>query len=430
MTALRAATTPPRPTGLGRSALGFILVTVLLDILALGIIVPILPGLVTHFLSGDTARAARVYGLFGTVWALMHFLCSPLSGALSDRFGRRPVILLSNVGLGLDYVLMALAPSLGWLFAGRVISGITAASIPAASAYIADTLPPEDRAHGYGLLGAAFGAGFVLGPALGGMLGGVDPRLPFWVAAGLSLLNALWGLFVLPESLPPERRSPIVWKNANPIGSLRLLRRHPLLARLGVSHFLRMLAHASLPSVFVLYAGHRYGWDTRAVGLVLTVVGVCGLVVQGGLVRPLVRLLGDRKALHGGLFCGAAAFVVYGAATTGAGFMWGVPLMSLWGVSGPVLQGLMTRHAGANEQGALQGASSSVAGIAELLGPGLFTLTFAHFIRPDVRWHLPGAPFFLAAALLLAALVPVWDIVPARAKTKAPEDAAAPEPVL
>ncbi len=418
------------PAGPRRAAMAFILVTVTLDVLALGIIIPVLPKLVTRFMGGDTSRAAEIYGLFGTVWAFMHFLCSPLVGLLSDRFGRRPVILLSNIGLGLDYVLMALAPNLRWLFIGRVISGVTAASVPAASAYIADTLPPEKRPHAFGLVGAAFGAGFVLGPALGGLLGGMDPRLPFWAAAGLSLLNFLWGLFVLPESLPKEHRAPFAWARANPVGALNLLRSHPELNRLALVHFLRMLAHVSLPSVFVLYAGHRYGWGEQAVGLVLAAVGVCSLLVQGGLVRPAVRRLGERNALLVGLLFGMAGFVVYGLAPTGAGFLWGIPLMSLWGLSGPAMQGLMTRRVGPREQGQLQGATSSLVGIAEMIGPGLFTLAFAWCIRPEAAWQIPGAPFYLAALLLAGALIPAWSLAPVREPTKAPEELASPEPVI
>jgi DHA1 family tetracycline resistance protein-like MFS transporter len=244
---------------------------VLLDMLALGTIVPVLPKLVVTFLNGDTAAAAEIYGVFGTAWALMQFLCSPLLGALSDRFGRRPVVLISNFGLGLDYVVMALAPSLWWLFVGRVVSGITAASISTGFAYVADVTPPEDRAARFGMLSVAFGAGFVLGPALGGLAGGIDPRLPFWIAAALSLANALYGLFVLPESLPRERRALFEWRRANPLGSLALLRSHRELLGLASVYFLGQLAHAVLPSVTVLYmatasagTSARSAWSWRA----------------------------------------------------------------------------------------------------------------------------------------------------------------------
>lgn len=273
-------TEPAAPTP-RRAAFAFVFVTVLLDMFAIGIIIPVLPKLVEDFMGGDTARAATIYGIFGTAWALMQFLFSPVLGSLSDRFGRRPIILLSNFGLGLDYILMALAPNLRWLFLGRVISGITAASISTAGAYIADVTPPEQRAAKFGLLGAAFGAGFVVGPALGGILGDISPRLPFWVAAGFSLTNGLYGLFVLPESLRRELRRPFSWRKANPVGALKLLRSHRELWGFTWVTFLSNLAHAALPSVAVLYMGYRYNWDTKSVGVLLAGVGVCQIVVNG-----------------------------------------------------------------------------------------------------------------------------------------------------
>lgn len=383
-----------------RPALIFIFITVLLDMLALGMMIPVLPKLVVAFEGGDSAAAAEVFGLFGTVWALMQFVFSPVQGALSDRFGRRPVILLSNLGLGLDYVLMALAPNLGVLLIGRIISGICAASISTSFAYIADVTPPEKRAGGFGLVGTAFGVGFVLGPAVGGLLGGFDLRLPFWGAAALSLLNFLYGLLVLPESLPRERRMPFAWKRANPVGALALLRGYPQLLGLASVSFLQNLAHVVLPSVFVLYASYRYGWDERAVGLTLAAVGVCSAVVQGGLVRPIVARAGERRAMLLGLTCGAIGFAAYGFAPTGAWFCIGIPVMSLWGLTGPSIQSLMTRRVDPREQGRLQGALSSLQGVAGLIGPGIFTQAFARAIGPGHGWELPGTPFLLAALLL------------------------------
>jgi DHA1 family tetracycline resistance protein-like MFS transporter len=388
------------PVGGRRAALAFIFITIVLDMFALGMIIPVLPHLIEDFMGGDTAGAAKVYGVFGTVWALMQFFAMPVIGALSDRFGRRRVILLSNLGLGLDYVLMALAPNLAWLFVGRVISGITAASVSTGMAYIADVTPPEKRAAAFGRVGIAFGLGFVLGPALGGLLGGVDPRLPFWVAAGLSLANAMYGLFILPESLPPEKRRPFEWRRANPLGSLKLLRSHPELSGMAVVMFLSNLAHAALPATFVLYAGYRYGWDARDVGLVLASVGICSAIVQGAVVGPAVRRLGERRVLLAGLTCGAVGFFAYGLAPTGMLFLAAVPVVALWGLASPAAQGLMTRHIGPTEQGALQGAAGSVMGIATMIGPWLFAATFAYFIGEGTRWHLPGAAFMLAALLL------------------------------
>src|SRR4029450_6753961 len=316
------------------AAVAFIFVTILLDTLALGLVIPVLPKLVESFVDNDTARAARIFGLFGTAWAAMQFFFSPVLGGLSDRFGRRPVVLLSNLGLALDYVLMALAPSLTWLFVGRVISGITSASISTSFAYIADITPPERRAAVFGKVGAAFGAGFILGPALGGLLGGMDPRLPFWVAAGLSFANTLYGLLILPESLPPERRAPFRWKRGNPLGALHLLRSNRILAGLSLANFFGQVAHVVLPSTFVLYATYRYGWDTTTVGLTLALVGVCAMVVQGAGVGPIVQRLGERRALLLGLACGALGFFIYGAAPTGPLFWTGIPLIALWGVGG------------------------------------------------------------------------------------------------
>src|SRR5579871_4174042 len=273
-----------RAAGPRTAAVTFIFVTVMLDMLALGMIIPVLPVLIEQFRGGDTALAARTVGVFGTAWAALQFVASPVLGSLSDRFGRRPVVLTSNFGLGADYLFMALAPSLGWLFIGRVLSAITSASIPTAFAYIADVTPPDRRARSYGLLGAAFGIGFVVGPALGGVLGVLGPRAPFWVAAGFSLANAIYGLFVLPESLAREHRAVFSWKRANPLGSLSLLRSHRQLMGFAVLHFLYNLAHQALQSVFVLYAGYRYGWNSAQVGWSLAGVGVCFALVQGGLV--------------------------------------------------------------------------------------------------------------------------------------------------
>lgn len=386
-----------------RAAVAFVFVTVMLDMLALGIIVPVFPKLVEGFVGGDAAKGATVFGLFGTVWNLMQFLFSPVLGALSDRFGRRRVILLSNLGLGLDYVLMALSPNLAWLFVGRVVSGITAASYTTASAYIADVTPPERRAAGFGILGAAFGLGFILGPAAGGLLGTVDPRLPFWGAAALSLANAGYGFFVLPELLPPERRSGFTWRKASPLGALALLRSQPELLGLAGVYFLFQLAYQVLPSTFVLYTTDRYAWDQAAVGLTLALIGVASTVVQGGLVRPIVAWLGERRALLLGLAAGTAGNATFGLASTGHAFWLGIPLMAFVGLFNPGAQGLMTRRVSPSEQGRLQGALSGLQGMTGLIGPTLFTLTFATFISSWRDLHLPGAPFLLAALLLTAA---------------------------
>jgi DHA1 family tetracycline resistance protein-like MFS transporter len=387
-----------------RAAFVFIFITVLFDMMALGLIIPILPKLIASFVNDDAAAAAEVFGVFGTVWALMQFFFSPLLGMMSDRFGRRPVVLLSNLGLGLDYILMALAPSLAWLFVGRVISGITSASISTAFAYLTDITEPEKRAATFGKVGAAFGAGFILGPAIGGLLGGLHPRLPFVVAAALGLANFLYGLLVLPESLPAERRAPFSWGRANPIGALRLLGSTSSLTVLAVVYFLGQVAHVVLPSMYVLYASYRYGWDTTTVGLSLALVGICTMVVQVAVVGPLVKRFGERIALIAGLSFGTIGFLIIGLAPIGSLSLAGIPFLSLWGLANPATQALMTRHVAPTEQGRLQGANSSAQSIAQLIGPAIFTLTYAYSIKPGT-FALPGAPFILAAMMLVAAML-------------------------
>jgi MFS transporter, DHA1 family, tetracycline resistance protein len=389
-----------------KAALAFIFVSMVLDIIAFGIVIPVLPKLIESFVSGDTGRAAEYFGLFGTVWALMQFVFSPLLGALSDRFGRRPVLLMSITGLGLDYIFMALAPSLGWLFIGRMISGMTAAGFATATAYIADVTTPEKRAGAYGMVGAAFGFGFIIGPALGGILGATDPRLPFWVAGGLALVNALYGFFVLPESLPLDKRAPFEWSKANPIGSLNFLRSHGELFSLASVSFMYNLGHQVFPSVFVLWAGYVLKWDPKQVGMALAAVGVFSVIVQGGLVRPLVKRIGQRRTLMVGGFFGTLGFAMYGFAGTVPMFWIAAVAYAPAGVFNPTLLGLLTKRVGPSEQGKLQGANASLAGIGGMLGPGLFAVSFSWAIRPEATAHMPGLPFFLASALFgLAALI-------------------------
>jgi MFS transporter, DHA1 family, tetracycline resistance protein len=385
------------------AALFFIIITVLLDFLAFGIIAPVLPNLIIRFEGGDMARAADVTGYFGFAWNLMQFLFLPVLGAWSDRFGRRPVILISCLGLGLDYIFMALAPSLRWLFVGRLISGITASNVSTAFAYITDITAPAERAKKFGMLGAAFGVGFVVGPAVGGLLGNYNLRAPFWAAAGLSLANFLYGLLVLPESLPQEKRAKSAWHMANPLGSLTLLRSHPGLAGLSVVVTLYYLAHQSLQSVFVLYTEYRYAWNTRSVGISLAVVGVCAAIVSGGLVGPYVKKVGERFSLVSGLFYGFLGFAGFGLAWHGWGVLASIPFIALWGVAGPAMQSLMSQLVDGTSQGKLQGAINSLRALTGMIGPILFTQVFSAAIGEKVQ--LPGAPYFLAGALLIAALL-------------------------
>jgi MFS transporter, DHA1 family, tetracycline resistance protein len=387
-----------------RATFVFIIVTVALDFLAFGIIAPVLPNLIIRFEGGNMARAADITGYFGFAWNLMQFLFLPVLGAWSDRFGRRPVILISCLGLGLDYIFMALAPSLRWLFVGRLISGITASNVSTAFAYITDVTPGEERAKKFGLLGAAFGVGFVIGPAVGGLLGHYNLRAPFWAAAVLSLANFLYGIFVLPESLPAEKRAKSAWHMANPLGSLTLLRSHPELAGLSVVVFLYYLAHQSLQNVWVLYTEYRYGWSTRGVGISLALVGVCAVIVSGGLVGPYVKKFGERFSLVSGLFYGFLGFAGFGLAWRGWGALAAVPFIALWGVAGPAMQSLMSQRVDATSQGKLQGAINSLRALTGMAGPLLFTQVFSAAISPGAKVYLPGAAYYLAGLILVGAL--------------------------
>ena len=402
-------TSTPAPPA-RRAALVFIFITVLIDILAFGLIIPVLPHLVEQFVGGDTRTAAWWVGIFGTVFAAIQFFSAPIQGALSDRFGRRPVILLSCLGLGLDFVFMALAPTLMWLFVGRVISAITSASFTTANAYIADVTPPEKRAGAFGMIGMAFGLGFIVGPMLGGWLGHFDLRWPFWAAAALALCNFLYGLLVLPESLPPERRSArFEWKQAHPVGALRLIGQYPQLYALAAVVLLSNLAHYVYPSVFVLYADYRYGWGPMAVGQVLAVVGVCSALVQGLLVRRVVPKFGEANTLVLGLVAGTMGFAAYGLAPLGWMFLAAIPVMALWGLAGPAAQALITREVGADVQGRIQGAMASLISLAGIVGPTLYTGAFAACIGAKAPVELPGMPWYIASALLATALaLAVW----------------------
>ena len=387
-----------------QAAVVFIFVTVMLDMLALGLIAPVLPNLILHFRGGDATSAARWLGWFGTIFAVMQFFFSPIIGVLSDRFGRRPVILLSNLGLGLDYIVMALSPTIGWLFLGRVISGITASSIPTAFAYIADVVPKEKRAGAFGMIGVAFGLGFILGPAVGGPLGDIDPRLPFWVAAVFSLVNWLYGYFFVPESLSAEKRQAFTLRRANPVGSLVLLRSHPELWKLSTLQFLAYVSHEVF-TIWALYAMYRYAWNQSMVGISLAVVGICAAAISGGLTGRIVAWLGERRALYIGQFFGAVGMVIAGVARTGFVYLASIPVISLWNISFPAAQGMMTHRVSEREQGQLQGAIQSLRSIAFVIGPFLFAQTFAWFINPKHSFQVPGAPYFLAAALLFAAML-------------------------
>lgn len=412
-----------------RAAIAFILVTAVLDVIAMGIIIPVLPRLIEDFV-GSNADAGWINGLFVALWAGMQFICSPIIGSLSDKYGRRPVILISCAGLALDYVLMAVAPNLWWLAAGRIIAGITSSSFTTVFAYMADITAPEKRARAYGLIGAAFSGGFVLGPVLGGFLGELGPRAPFWFAAVLSGVAFLYGLFVLPESLAPEKRMAFSWRRANPVGALILLKRHAELTGLAVVNFLLYFAHHVFSAVFVLYAALRYGWGPVQVGLLLALVGALDMVVQGLLTGPVTQRLGERPTLVLGLIGGTIGIALMGWAPTGWAFIAAMLPNALWGLAMPTIQALMTRRVGEDEQGQLQGANNSVGAIAGVLSPLFFGWIYTHstggHFQSVAQWiegwagvgpasrllvgglYDPGLAFYLAAVVLLLAAVIGW----------------------
>jgi len=378
----------------------FIFALALMNSLSFGIMIPILPNLIKQFTGGDTAAASEWNMVFSTTWGVMQFVIGPVLGLMADRWGRRPVLLISLFGLGVDFLFMAFAPSLWWLFLGRVLNGMTAASFSTANAYLADVTPPQERAKVFGWMSSAFSFGFIFGPAFGGWLGEVDLRLPFLAAAGITLLNFLYGMFVLPESLPPEKRATSFdWKKANPLGSLRLLQSHSGLLPLAGVGFLFQLAHMVLPSIFVLYAGYRYGWSTGVLGSTFIATGVAGVIVQMFLIGPVVRRVGERNAVLLGALAGVVGFSWYAWAPTGLLYLSAVPVFAFIGFLMPGLQGLMTRRVAPHQQGQLQGANQSLQGLAAIFGPLIFGEVFAWSIRHE-GFHVPGLAIYLAAALM------------------------------
>lgn len=388
-----------------KPALLFIFITLFLDIVGIGLIIPILPKLVENFKGGDVESAAHTFGLLAALYSLMQFIFSPILGALSDRFGRRPVILASLFGGGIDYLLLAFAPNLGWFVLGRIISGIMGASFTAGAAYIADISPPEKRAQSMGIIGAAFGLGFIAGPALGGLLGEYGLRVPFFAAAGLTLINWLYGVFVLPESLAKENRRALDWRRANPIGALLALKRYPVVFGLAGTWFVFQLAHQVFPSNWVLYTENRYGWGPRETGLSLALVGVMAAVVQGGFTRKIIPRIGEPRAVVVGLVISVIAFTCYGLATRGWMIYPIIVVGAFMGIATPALQGMISNSVRADEQGEVQGALTSLSSVAGILGPPLATSLFGYFISTKAPVHLPGAAFFCSALLDVLALL-------------------------
>jgi DHA1 family tetracycline resistance protein-like MFS transporter len=404
------APTPAQAPPARRAALAFIFVTILVDVLAFGLIIPVLPQLLKKISGGVLADATVWHGLFATGFMVMQFFFSPIQGALSDRFGRRPVILVSNAGLALDFLIMAMANTLPLLFIARLLSGATSASFSTANAYVADVTPPEKRAAAFGRLGMAFGIGFTVAPVMGAWLGTIDLHLPFWVAAGLCAANFCYGWFVLPESLPLDQRTPFSWRRANPLASLKLLRAHPELLGLAGVSFLMAMAHLVYPTTFVLYADYRFGWGLDMVGWTLLGVGVLTIIVQGGLIGRISRALGNRRTLLLGAAAGSLGFAGYALAPTGTWFWAAMPIAALWAIANPAAQAIMTSRVSAGEQGRLQGAIGSLNSIAGILGPTLFTQTLAAVAVNEVQGPLAGATFWLASGLVTLAGLLAWRI--------------------
>lgn len=421
----KANTQEPVGSGKKKAAVAFILLTIFIDILGIGIIIPNLPELIVELLGPGwedlsktelTALASWYGGIIAASYALMQFIFAPVVGALSDCFGRRPVLLAATFGLAVDYTIQGFAPNLTWLFIGRILAGLFGASITTANAYIADVSLPENRARNYGLVGIMFGLGFICGPSLGGVLGSFDLRLPFFASAGLALLNWLYGLFILPESLPREKRRPFSLAHATPLGTLKKLRDYPMVFQLAAAFACMSLAQRGLENVWVYYTGFRFGWDNFTNGLALGLVGLMAAIVQGGLVRPVVARLGERKTVLLGLSISAVAFLGYGLAPAG----WVIPIIitfgSLGGLTGPAIQSLVAGSVDSSEQGKIQGALTSLMSLTSIVSPLLFTAgLFSFFTQPDrnktfLGWEftipsIPGIPFFIGSALLVTAML-------------------------
>jgi DHA1 family tetracycline resistance protein-like MFS transporter len=415
-----------------KPALNFIFVTLLLAVMGFGLLIPVLPDLTKKFCGNDVSAGASAYGWLVSVFALMQFVASPILGALSDRFGRRRIILISTAGAAIDYVIMANAPTLSWLFVGRMVSGATAGVLATANAYVADVTPPEKRAQSFGLLGAAFGLGFVLGPALGGALGRINLQLPFWFAAGCAALNWLWGYFFLPESLPADSRRAFDWKRANPLGALLAVRRFPSVVGLIDCHFISYVAQTMLQSTWVLCMEHRYGWDTLQNGFSLMAAGALMGVVQATLVKRIVPKLGEPRAVLMGFGISIVAFVCYGLAAHGWMIYLIMTAAAITGVAGPALQAYITRHVPANEQGAVQGLFSSLTSLASIIGPFIGAHTFGWAVAPERAVSVPGIAFFESALLYIIVFALAWRTFRADARhahlkisTTAPEPAKA-----
>jgi MFS transporter, DHA1 family, tetracycline resistance protein len=392
-----------------KAAIGFIFITLLIDVMGWGLIIPVMPHLIAQ-LKGISINEASAYGAWLlSVYAIVQFLFAPVIGNLSDRYGRRPVLLSSLLGFGIDYLFLALAPTYGWLFIGRIIAGFTGASFSTAAAYIADISTAENRAKNFGMIGAAFGLGFVIGPMLGGLLAGFGVRAPFYAAAGLCLLNALYGYFVLPESLSKENRRRFQWKRANPLGALHLLKKYPDIGGLAICYFLIYLAAQAVQGNWNFFTIYRFNWTEKMVGISLAVVGLLVGLVQAGLTRILNPRLGNKRSIYLGLSLYTMGLVLFAFATESwMMFAFLVPYC-LGGIAGPALQSILAGHVPPNEQGALQGALTSLMSLTTIIGPLIMNNLFSYFTGDKAPFHFPGVSFLLAAVLMLASVWVAWN---------------------
>lgn len=401
-----------------KAAIGFIFITLLIDVMGWGLIIPVMPKLISQ-LKGIPVNEASPHGAWLiAAYAITQFVFAPVVGNLSDQYGRRPILLTSLLGFGIDYIVLALAPDYGWLFFGRVVAGITGASFTTASAYIADISTPDTRAKNFGMIGAAFGLGFVIGPALGGLLAGLGTRAPFYAAAGLCLLNALYGYFILPESLKKENRRPFSWKKANPFGSLQFLKNTKGIGALAICYFLIYLAAQSVQGNWSFFTIYRFGWKEGMVGISLAAVGVLVAAVQGGLTRVINPKLGDEKSIYLGLSLYAVGLALFAFATTGwMMFVFLLPYC-LGGIAGPSLQSTLAAHVPPNQQGALQGALTSLMSLTTIFGPLLMNNLFEFFTTEKAPFLFPGISFLLGSVLMLLAVGIAWKVLSRERKMK------------
>ena len=397
----------PGPTKRG-PALVFIFITLLIDVIGLGIIIPVVPKLIEQLINGNLSQAASYGGWLTAAYAVMQFVFSPILGGLSDQFGRRPVLLFSLFGFGLDYILTGFAPTIEWLFLGRILAGVTGASFTTANAYIADISTPEKRAQNFGLVGAAFGIGFILGPAMGGYLGQYGPRVPFFVAAGLTMLNVLYGFFILPESLAPENRRPFDWRRANPIGSLMNLGRYPVILGLVASLVLIYIAGFAVQGTWTFYTMEKFKWDETTVGWSLATIGLAFAIVQGGLSRIIIPKLGPQRSVYVGLLFSALGFALFAFATQSWMMFAFMGVYALGGIAGPSVQGIISGQVPANEQGEVQGALTSLTSTTSIIGPLIMANLFSYFTATNAPVYFPGAPYLLGAILTLVSAALAW----------------------